>query len=121
MRRAPNAGDRARRLFVGWGSILLVTLAVAGCSPFDRGSTDTPDELASDPRFVIVTVTTALSPTPRVSESTYEVQEGDTLSGIADMFGVSWDAIIEANNLQSQDAIFVGQVLVIPLAATPEA
>lgn len=100
--------------------MLLVALALAACSPFDRGSTGSPGELASDPRFVIVTVTTALSPTPRVSESTYEVQEGDTLSGIADMFGVTWDAIIQANDLQSQDAIFVGQILVIPLAATPE-
>lgn len=67
-----------------------------------------------------MTVTVALSPTPRISESTYVVQEGDTLSGIAEMFSVSWDAIIEANNLQSQDSIFVGQELLIPLAATPE-
>ncbi|TXG84043.1 MAG: LysM domain-containing protein [Thermomicrobiales bacterium] len=37
------------------------------------------------------------------------------------MFGVTWDAIIQANDLQSQDAIFVGQELVIPIAGTPEA
>lgn len=77
--------------------------------------------MANEPQFAIVTVTIALSPTPRISESTYVVQEGDTLSGIAEMFGVTWDAIIQANNLQSQDAIFVGQELLIPIAATPVA
>jgi LysM repeat protein len=96
-------------------------LLVAGCSPLDRGgSSEDPAEVANEPEFVIVTVTIALSPTPRMSESTYVVQEGDTLSGIAEMFGVTWDAIIQANNLQSQDAIFVGQELLIPIAATPE-
>ncbi|MCA9860093.1 MAG: LysM peptidoglycan-binding domain-containing protein, partial [Thermomicrobiales bacterium] len=78
-------------------------------------------ELANESVFTIVTVTIALSPTPRLTESRYVVQEGDTLSGIADMFHVTWDAIIQANNLESQDNIFVGQELVIPLAATPEA
>ncbi len=75
----------------------------------------------TSPEFVIVTVTIALSPTPRMSESTYVVQEGDTLSGIAEMFGVTWDAIIQANNLQSQDAIFVGQELHDPGRRSPEA
>ncbi len=37
------------------------------------------------------------------------------------MFGVTWDAIIQANGLQSQDSIFVGQELLIPVAATPAA
>jgi LysM repeat protein len=100
---------------------VLAILLVAACSPLDRGNDDEkPSEAANESQFVIVTVTVALSPTPRLSESSYVVQEGDTLSGIAEMFGVTWDAIIQANNLQSQDAIFVGQELLIPVAATPE-
>lgn len=95
---------------------------MAACSPLDRGdATKDPENIAGEPQFVIVTVTIALSPTPRLTETEYVVQEGDTLSGIADMFGVTWDAIIQANDLQSQDAIFVGQELVIPIAGTPEA
>ncbi len=94
---------------------------VAACSAPGRDSaTDDPEEISNEPQFVVVTVTIALSPTPRLTESEYVVQEGDTLSGIAEMFGVTWDAIIEANDLQSQDAIFVGQSLRIPLPATPE-
>jgi LysM repeat protein len=106
----------------GWGIVVLALLLIAACSPLDRGgSGDDPAEVADEPEFAIVTVTIAVSPTPRMTESTYVVREGDTLSGIAEMFGVTWDAIIQANNLQSQDAIFVGQELVIPIAASPEA
>lgn len=100
---------------------MLALALVTGCAQLDRSSSDDNDELANEPAFTIVTVTIALSPTPRLTESRYVVQEGDTLSGIADMFRVTWDAIIQANNLESQDNIFVGQELVIPLAATPEA
>lgn len=103
--------------------MLLLTLVVlGGCTQLDRGrSVSDSADVANEPAFVIVTVTIAVSPTPRLSESRYVVQEGDTLSGIAEMFGVTWDAIIQANNLQSQDSIFVGQELLIPVVATPEA
>ena len=101
--------------------LLLALVLVAGCSPLDRGNNESPDEVANEPQFAIVTVTVALSPTARISETRYTVQDGDTLSGIADMFGVTWDAIIQANSLQSQDAIFVGQELVIPAPASPAA
>jgi LysM repeat protein len=96
---------------------------VAGCTQLDRGSSNQETiDVANEPQFEIVTVTIALSPTPRLSETTYTVAEGDTLSGIADMFGVTWDAIIQANNLQSQDSIFVGQELLIPVpVASPTA
>jgi LysM repeat protein len=96
-------------------------LFIAGCSQLDRNSSEDPADVANEPEFKLVTVTVALSPTPRISEIRYTVQEGDTLSGIADMFGVTWDAIIQANDLQSQDAIFVGQELIIPAPASPEA
>ena len=43
----------------------------------------------------------------------YEVQENDTVSSISDMFDVSIDTIRWQNNLPSQDAIKVGQVLQI--------
>ncbi|OGM15665.1 hypothetical protein A2V56_01900 [Candidatus Woesebacteria bacterium RBG_19FT_COMBO_42_9] len=43
----------------------------------------------------------------------YTIQEGDTVSSIADKFDVSIDTIRWQNNLKSQDAIKVGQVLEI--------
>ena len=43
----------------------------------------------------------------------YQVEQGDTLSTIADKFGVSIDTIRWQNNLKTQDSIKVGQVLLI--------
>ncbi len=69
------------------------------------------------------------SPTPDaphffVAESagtqTYEVRSGDTLSAIAESFGVSVETLVAANRLPDPDRLDVGQVLVIP-AVTPEA
>jgi len=51
--------------------------------------------------------------------TSYRVQESDTLIGIAAYFGVTVEALLEANNLQSGDAISVGQSLVIPLSSRP--
>lgn len=45
--------------------------------------------------------------------STYAVREGDSLSGIADMFDVSMNTILWANNLSSKEAVRPGMTLVI--------
>lgn len=48
------------------------------------------------------------------SGSTYTVASGDTLAAIANRFNVDLDALIEANNIENQDVISVGQQLTIP-------
>lgn len=45
--------------------------------------------------------------------STYTVREGDSLSGIADMFDVSMNTILWANNLSNKGAVRPGMTLVI--------
>jgi LysM repeat protein len=50
--------------------------------------------------------------------SDYVVQVGDSLSGIADRFGVPVAAIISANKLDNPDFVFVGQRLTIPAGDT---
>jgi LysM repeat protein len=45
---------------------------------------------------------------------TYVVQPGDTLAEIAAQFGVTVQALAEANNIANIDVIEVNQVLVIP-------
>ncbi|MCA9994054.1 MAG: LysM peptidoglycan-binding domain-containing protein, partial [Anaerolineales bacterium] len=42
------------------------------------------------------------------------VQSGDTLAGIAAQFGVTVEALAEANNIENVDLIDVGQTLIIP-------
>ena len=45
----------------------------------------------------------------------YVVQSGDTLSGIAEQFGVTIQRIIDANSLQNPDLLLPGQELIIPV------
>lgn len=62
----------------------------------------------------------AASPPPAVptlasgDAQVYVVQAGDSLSTIADRFGVSIAAIVAANDLVNPDFVFSGQRLVIP-------
>jgi LysM repeat protein len=50
----------------------------------------------------------------------HTVRAGETLTVIAAMYGVSMQAIIEANELVNPDLLQVGQQLVIPLPPDPE-
>jgi len=49
-----------------------------------------------------------------LADTTYVVQPGDTLFGIARQFGVSMEEIAAANNIINPNLIFVGQSLTIP-------
>jgi murein DD-endopeptidase MepM/ murein hydrolase activator NlpD len=57
--------------------------------------------------------TTLISDLPKGEITEYRVQEGDTLSAIAQKFGVSMDTLIWENNLKSVDAIKPKQILKI--------
>lgn len=52
--------------------------------------------------------------------TTYKVQPGDTLTGIAQRYGVTIDAIVAANGLSSR-TIYAGQSLSIPSASSQSA
>jgi len=56
---------------------------------------------------------TLISDLPKGEITEYRVQDGDTLSSIAQKFGVSLDTIIWENNLKSVDAIKPKQILKI--------
>lgn len=53
---------------------------------------------------------------PEAAANTYTVQSGDSLSKIGAKYGVSWQAIYEANRdkISDPDKIYPGQELVIP-------
>lgn len=53
-------------------------------------------------------------PTPRREANMYSVQAGDTLGSIAQDYGVSVEALMQANNLNNPDALAIGQSLYIP-------
>lgn len=56
---------------------------------------------------------TSVSEKPRSEIIEYEVKDGDTLSGIAQKFGVDTDTIKWANDLESKDSVKPGQKLKI--------
>ncbi|MCY4539471.1 MAG: LysM peptidoglycan-binding domain-containing protein [Chloroflexi bacterium] len=69
-----------------------------------------------DPQDATATATTVPSPTPipTSAPTTYTVQAGDTLFEIAQRFGVSVVELGTYNNIVDYNAVYPGQVLIIP-------
>ena len=63
------------------------------------------------------TATVAPTPSPRPTPSReirkYVVQEGDTLNGIAEKFGITVATLMKANNIEDSEKIMPGDVLII--------
>jgi hypothetical protein len=79
-----------------------------------QSSSSSPTPSAVTPSASVApTATPAPTPTPAPTRRTYVVKQGDTLNGIAALFGTTAQAIKAANGLTS-DTINVGQVLIIP-------
>lgn len=61
----------------------------------------------------------AVAPTASSSGTTYTVQSGDTLAGIAAKEGTTWPALAAVNDLSNPNVIFVGEVLTLSGSAAP--
>jgi len=65
--------------------------------------------------------TQAATPTTQTGQATtYIVQPGDSLSALAQRFGVTRQALAAANNISPNSLLYVGQKLVIPAGANPQ-
>jgi LysM repeat protein len=97
-------------------ALCLSLLGLAGCGLRDESPppTATPDP----PNMLqIVTPTPGTPPPPeadRAESDTYVVQAGDSLFDIAVRFGISMEALQDANGIEDPNNIFVGQELTIP-------
>lgn len=99
----------ARRIGAAAIGAVLVAVACGGGGDDDAATTSTPPTTATT-----APTTTAAPPPP-----TYVVQQGDSLSGIAQQFGVSLDAIVAANGIANPNEIPAGLTLIIPTADAP--
>ncbi|MFC1727441.1 peptidoglycan DD-metalloendopeptidase family protein [Patescibacteria group bacterium] len=115
---------RYARPFVHSGMALLIfgglTIGPILISETFPGLTDNPWQNALPPSAVLsaaieteMETATLVSIKPRAENIEYEVKTGDTVSGIAEKFGVSIDTIRWANNLESIKSIKPGQKLKI--------
>jgi LysM repeat protein len=110
------------------GSLALLALILAMCAPpppsGPRPTAATILEITPAPTLNLDATATEYarqlvpSPTPA---GLYVVQQGDTLSGLAEDFGTTVEEIMAANGLTDPNALQSGQTLIIPalVAATP--
>ncbi|MCK6627821.1 MAG: LysM peptidoglycan-binding domain-containing protein [Anaerolineae bacterium] len=100
-------------------SIAVVLIASRQALPGDvatplTGATPTANPASAGSAEAAQPGPTETSPPPR--PTTYSVQAGDTLSAIADRFGVPLADLMTANGLTNQDFIQIGQQLTIPVS-----
>ncbi|MBO9542298.1 peptidoglycan DD-metalloendopeptidase family protein [bacterium] len=123
--RAANGFGQDSHLKVG--QTLLIPI------PFDTAAPETPvlktqDQLtrheAGGARAAAVPAEKAEKPAAkpkkkRTRSTTYEIQDGDTLSGIADKYDLRVADLVEANDIDFHTRLKIGRKIVIP--ATPKA
>lgn len=124
-----------RRLKIPWGSLLVGLFTVAAFiglialwvreQTAAEPSTPTPSLTATATRKPTVTRTPTVTPSPTFTATpippiAHQVQQGETLLGIANQYpGVTVDDIRALNpELQNSDTIVAGEVILIP-GATP--
>jgi LysM repeat protein len=78
------------------------------------GPTATPTSTATRSLSSYPTYAPVGTGTPLKYPFVYAVKAGDTLSGLADRFGVPRTKLMAANGLQDSNLIRIGQVLIIP-------
>lgn len=89
-----------------------IILPTATPANLDASSTPLPAATSETTTGEAVTAPTAtLDPT---TQQIYTIQSGDSLSAVADRFGVTMAEIVEANGLADPNFVFVGQRLIIP-------
>jgi sortase A len=78
-----------------------------------KEATPSPMPTAS-PTVTPLLRTPTTTPPPTSEQTVYVVQSGDSLWKIADSYGITVDALVEANGLSKDDVIHPGQELIIP-------
>jgi LysM repeat protein len=70
---------------------------------------------------VLAAVPASIAATVQIAPAQYSVVDGDTVSGIANRFGLSTGAVLALNGLDSRALIFPGQVLTLTQTTAPAA
>ncbi|MFQ6015741.1 MAG: LysM peptidoglycan-binding domain-containing protein [Anaerolineae bacterium] len=91
-----------------------------GALPTPLPPTATASPTTSPTATPLPTPTPTVTATPLPQAIIHTIEMGDSLLALAIEYGTTVEAIMEANNLEDQEMIWIGQELVIPLpTATP--
>ncbi len=115
------------RRYVIYGLVGLLFVVIL--LDFETASDDLGSDWVPTPVQVITATPALAPPTPELLPTvadpsilqTHTVQSGETLSSLAQEFGVSTDALMAINGLKNAELLFAGQVLLIPAAPIPAA
>ncbi len=88
-------------------------LALGACGSSDSPFLVTPSSTDSGPTQTPAAATPTATPSD-CQPTDYEVLDGDTLDGLAETFGVTINAIVEASDLENPDVLAIGDPLTIP-------
>lgn len=101
-------------------TLLALTASAPTATPTIAPPSSTPFPQEITPTSDVPTATSTLSSSDQFPFSfIHTVARNETVAVLAERFGSSVDAIAEANNLDENYLIFVGQELIIPVATLP--
>lgn len=103
-------------LLSGCGTVMTPApiLTVAAVAPPVAGATPTPT-IAPASFLTPIPPTPTFTPSPSPTPVVHYVVSGNTLLGIALEYGVTVDALLQANGLSINEYLRIGQALIIPL------
>lgn len=116
---APSATNQIVHV-VRWGENLISIAGHYGTSVqaiMHMNGISNPNRIYAGQRLLIPGAVPPPAPAP--CGQVYTIRSGDTLSGIAYRFGVSVNALVQANNIVNPNAIYYGQQLQIPCGPCP--
>ena len=97
---------------------VVIAFGFAACGTTGPASADRPADDDLEPSVVIEVPTAVPTETPTTTD--YVIAAGDTLGGIAENLNVSVDSILEANAMNVEQVLNIGDVIRVPIPPPAE-